>query len=72
MTKTFYRTGYHTPDPTKFGGIITLNDYYTNAGGFLNPHGSPIASHIISDWKFDHQCRHNIMMHQKRKESQKQ
>lgn len=67
MTKTFYRTGYHTPDPTKFGGIINLNDYYTNAGRRLNTHGSPIAQHIISDWKFDRQCRQNIIMQQKEK-----
>ena len=53
MTETFYRTGHYTPDTTKFGGIINLSDFYTNCGGHLNTHGSLIAQHIISEWKFD-------------------
>ena len=65
MTETFYRTPHYTPDPTKFGGIINLSDFYTNCGGHLNTHGSLIAQHIISDWKFDWHCSQNIKMRQK-------
>lgn len=59
MTETFYRTGNYKVDHTTFGGIICLSDFDTNHRGKNNSNGSSIAKRIISDWKFDRQCKTN-------------
>lgn len=52
MTKRNYKmTNYD--DHTRFGGLIYLSDFDTE-----NPCGN-IADRIISDWKFDSQCKKN-------------
>lgn len=59
MTETFYRTGNYN-DPTRFGGIIYYSDFNTDFGGKDNTNGSEIARRIMSDRKFDMQCKRNI------------
>lgn len=61
MAETFNRYMIRETDHTKFGGIIYPSDFNTDYRGKDNTHGSTIASRIISDKKFDEQCRKNIL-----------
>lgn len=54
MTEEFYRTGSYSADHTTFGGKIWDSDY----DGYNSM--TDIASRIISDWKFDEQCKRDI------------
>lgn len=47
-------------DHSAFGGVIYQSDFDTNSGGRDNFKGSSVARRIISDQKFDEQCRKNI------------
>lgn len=58
MAKTLYTTETYN-DHTTFGGIISLSDFNTDNRGKNNTHGSPIARQIMSDKKFDRDCRKN-------------
>lgn len=60
MTETFYRTGNYNTDPTRFGGLICYSDFNTDFRGKDNTNGSEIARRIMSDRKFDMQCKRNI------------
>lgn len=59
MTEPFYRTALHKTDHTTFGGIIYPSDYNTDYNGKTVTGGSIIARRIVSDKKFDQQCRKN-------------
>ena len=60
MTENYYRTRNYKPDHSTFGGIITNTDFNTN-GRKDNPDSiSSVVKDIISDWRFDEQCRKNI------------
>lgn len=59
MPETFYRTRNYKVDHTTFGGIIYPSDFNTDYRGKDNTNGSFIAQRIISDWKFDKQCKTN-------------
>ena len=54
-TTTFYRTGNYKPDHTTFGGIISNGDFCTE---YSQKPGEHIKD-IISDWKFDEDCKKN-------------
>lgn len=58
MTEKFYRKTYGH-DNTCFGGRIYLSDFETDYRGNDNTHGSSIAQRIMSDWRFDKQCKQN-------------
>jgi hypothetical protein len=60
MIQATNRYGIYEVDRTKFGGLIKLSDFNTDYRGKDNTYGSPIAQRIISDWKFDEQCRKNV------------
>ena len=45
---------------TTFGGIVQFEDFLVKSHPKYNLNGSPIALRIISDWRFDEQCRKNI------------
>ena len=60
MTRNYYRTGNYNTDPTRFGGIIYYSDFNTDFRGKDNTNGSEIARRIMSDRKFDMQCKRNI------------
>lgn len=60
MTGTFRRSKYPKIDHTTFGGFIFHSDFNTDCRGKDNKHGSPIASRIIQDQKFDKECKNNI------------
>lgn len=62
MTNYYYKTITKThKDPTRFGGIILQSDFETDYRGKDNINGSIIAQRILSDEKFDNQCRKNIL-----------
>lgn len=52
-TRNYYTTPSNCTDHTTFGGKIS--NYSFNAHTTM----SDIASQIISDWKFDKQCKRN-------------
>ncbi len=56
----FYRTGNYNVDHSTFGGLIFQSDFETDYRGKDNNNGSAIAQRIVSDLKFDEQCRKNI------------
>ena len=60
-TQTHYMTPSNYVDYTHFGGIICDSDFCTDYKGTRN-----IANRIISDWKFDEQCRKNIKIRNKK------
>lgn len=53
---------YYTPsnyaDHSTFGGTIYLSDFATDYVG-KSQKDSSIARRIMSDWKFDQQCKRN-------------
>lgn len=59
MTETTNRYGIYEADHTTFGGKIYLSDFETDHKGKNNTKGSTIAQRIMSDKKFDTQCRKN-------------
>ncbi len=56
----FYRTEIYDKQHIHFGGIIYQSDFETDYRGKDNNNGSFIAQRIVSDLKFDEQCRKNI------------
>ena len=60
MTRNYYRTENYNTDTTRFGGIIYYSDFNTDFRGKENTNGSEIARRIMSDRKFDMQCKRNI------------
>lgn len=57
MTRNYYTTKNHKRNHTTFGGIICESDFNTEFRKDNSKNGSSIASRIISDWKFDEQCK---------------
>lgn len=60
MAGTTNRYGIYATDHTKFGGKIYLSDFETDYKRKSNTNGSTIAQRIMSDHRFDEQCRKNI------------
>lgn len=54
MTDNFYETKKYN-DHTRFGGLISPSDFDRETTM------SDVIGHIISDMKFDNQCRKNIL-----------
>ena len=60
---------YH--DATRFSGLIYASDFETEFRGKDKPNGSDIAKRIMSDWRFDDQCRRNCIARDMRKKKNK-
>ena len=60
MTQKKYTLQNYSNDSSKFGGLVYLSDFNTECKKMTCFEGSAIASRIISDWKFDEQCRKNL------------
>ena len=58
MPEEFYRTGHYETNHSTFGGLINFTDFCTDYRG-KDEKRSPIAERIISDWKFDEECKKN-------------
>ena len=57
MTRNYYRTGNYKSDHSTFGGIINFSDFYTDYD--RSEKSKSWAERIVSDWKFDEQCKKN-------------
>lgn len=53
MKNGFYQTGAYPVDHSAFGGIIYEGDFDERRSI------KDMASRILSDWRFDNQCRKN-------------
>ena len=69
MTTTFYRTGNYKPDHSTFGGIINFSDFCTDNN--RSEKTKSWAERIVSDWKFDEQCRKNALNRDRNKNYKK-
>ena len=58
ITETFYRTRSYSVNHSTFGGIINFSDFCTDHN--RSEKSKSMAERIISDWKFDKQCKKNI------------
>lgn len=58
MTKNYYIPSNYA-DHSTFGGEIYFSDFNTEYRG-NDQKESSIAKRIMSDWKFDQQCKHAI------------
>lgn len=58
MARNYYTTGNYKPDYSTFGGIINFSDFCTDHN--RSEKSKSMAERIISDWKFDKQCKKNI------------
>lgn len=59
MTDNFYETKKYN-DHTRFGGLISPSDFDRETTM------SDVIGHIISDMKFDKQCKKNILARRKK------
>ena len=71
MTKNYY-TSRNYIDHTTFGGLISNSDFNTNTRTDNSKRGSQIASDIISDWKFDEECKKNMENNKNRLHAKRQ
>ena len=58
MTRNYYTTGNYNPDYSTFGGIINFSDFCTDYN--RSEKSKSWAERIVSDWKFDEQCKKNM------------
>ena len=58
MTRNYYTTGNYKPYHSTFGGTINFSDFCTDYN--RSEKSKSWAERIVSDWKFDEQCRKNI------------
>ena len=65
MTKNYYKTGNYKPDHSICGSVIYNYDF----DGYVSI--SDMAERIISDWKFDEQCRKNALNRDRNKNYKK-
>lgn len=62
ITDTNNGPGFYKADHSTFGGIIYQSDFDTDHRSMIksNKTVSPIAQRIISDRRFDEQCKRNL------------
>ena len=58
MTRNYYTTGSYNPDYSTFGGTINFSDFCTDH--HRAEKSKSWAERIVSDWKFDEQCKKNM------------
>ena len=56
-----YYTSSNCTDHSTFGGLVCYSDFNTEYRKDASIFGSSIAKDIISDWKFDEDCRKNAL-----------
>lgn len=59
MREQFHDKKIYQADPSTYGGMVYSSDFNTNYRGKANEKGSAIAARILSDQRFDMQCRKN-------------
>ena len=68
-TTTFYRTENYKPDHTTFGGTINFSDFCTDHN--RSEKSKSWAERIVSDWRFDEQCKKNALNRDRNKNYKK-
>ena len=69
MTRNYYTTGNYKTDHTTFGGTINFSDFCTDHN--RSEKSKSWAERIVSDWKFDEQCKKNTENRHKNKNYKK-
>lgn len=62
----------YDPEHIHFGGIIYPSDFNNEIIGLRNNNGSTIAARIVSDWKFDKNCKQNATLREYKNTYQKE
>ena len=68
-TTTFYRTENYKPDHSSFGGTINFSDFCTDHN--RSEKSKSWAERIVSDWRFDEQCKKNALNRDRNKNYKK-
>ncbi len=71
MTSKFYNTKTFNENHSTFGGLIYPSDFNTDYQAKNNTNGSAIAQRIVSNWKFDKQCKLNAENRSRNKDFKK-
>ena len=69
MTRNYYTTGSYNPDHTTFGGTINFSDFCTDNN--RSEKSKSWAERIVSDWRFDEQCKKNALNRDRNKNYKK-
>ena len=69
MTKNYYTTGNYKTDHTTFGGTINFSDFCTDHN--RSEKSKSWAERIVSDWRFDEQCKKNALNRDRNKNYKK-
>ena len=69
ITETFYRTENYSVNHSTFGGIINFSDFCTDHN--RSEKSKSWAERIVSDWKFDEDCKKNAESRDKKKNYKK-
>ena len=69
MTRNYYTTGNYKTDNTTFGGTINFSDFCTDNN--RSEKSKSWAERIVSDWRFDEQCKKNALNRDRNKNYKK-
>ena len=69
MTRNYYTTGNYKKDHTTFGGTINFSDFCTDHN--RSEKSKSWAERIVSDWRFDEQCKKNALNRDRNKNYKK-
>ena len=69
ITRNYYTTGNYKTDHTTFGGTINFSDFCTDHN--RSEKSKSWAERIVSDWRFDEQCKKNALNRDRNKNYKK-
>ena len=69
MTRNYYTTGNYKTDHTTFGGTINFSDFCTDHN--RSEKSKSWAERIMSDWRFDEQCKKDALNRDRNKNYKK-
>ena len=69
MTRNYYTTGNYKTDHTTFGGTINFSDFCTDHN--RSEKSKSWTERIVSDWRFDEQCKKNALNRDRNKNYKK-
>ena len=69
MTRNYYTTGNYKTDHTTFGGTINFSDFCTDNN--RSEKSKSWAERIVSDWRFDEQCKKDALNRDRNKNYKK-
>ena len=69
ITINYHTTGNYKTDHTTFGGTINFSDFCTDHN--RSEKSKSWAERIVSDWRFDEQCKKNALNRDRNKNYKK-